>query len=129
MQTTNEIKKHKAPDVQERLEALTSKTLVTAASLPGDKVGETIADLLTAQILGAFYAHGTAEGSPGIKEFAQNFRETLANLRKLRRTVALLKCLALPCNGQAVREIEEEADILVRIFFSSLRTLEGRMKE
>jgi len=32
----------------------------------------------------------------------------------------------VPCDGQAVRTALEEVDILIRIFFSSIRTLENK---
>jgi len=117
--------KRQVPDVQTRLEEFVASALVVAGSLPEDKTGNLISDLLTEQALAAFYAHGEAEGSVSAKAFADKFRQALVSLRKFRRTIALLRVTAIPCNGEAVRTLEEEADILVRIFFSSLRTLEG----
>jgi len=34
--------------------------------------------------------------------------------------------VGFPCDGQTLRELLEETDLLIRIFFSSIRTLESR---
>jgi hypothetical protein len=50
----------------------------------------------------------------------------LTELRISRRALQLLEKAGLPCDGQAVRTALEEVDILIRIFFSSIRTLENK---
>jgi hypothetical protein len=85
-----------------------------------------VADAILNQALAAYYAHGQAGGSPSAKEFTEKFRETLEQLRLLRRTLYLLQVMALPCDGSAVTKGLEDADILVRIFFSSIRTLTNK---
>jgi len=113
-------------DVSDRLLSLTSHCLGLAGSLPEDRAGGHIAEALLRSATGAYFRHGEAEGSPSAKEFADKFRAALTELRIARRTLQLLEKAGLPCDGQAVRTALEESDILIRIFFSSIRTLENR---
>jgi hypothetical protein len=116
----------KSPDLSDRLRSFTADMATLAASLPEDRAGARLADTILNQSLAAYYAHGQAEGSPSAKEFTEKFRETLEQLRLLRRTLYLLQVMALPCDGSAVTKGLEDADILVRIFFSSIRTLTNK---
>jgi four helix bundle protein len=113
-------------DVSDRLLAFTSTLLGLAGSLPEDRAGGHLAEQLLRSATAAYFRHGEAEGSPSAKEFCDKFRACLAELRIARRALQLLEKAGLPCDGQAVREGLEEADILIRIFFSSIRTLENR---
>lgn len=113
-------------DVSDRLLAHTSNCIGLAASLPEDRAGSHLADQLLRTATEAYFRHGEAEGSASAKAFADKFREALIALRTNRRVLQLLQNVGLPCDGQAVRNGLEEVDILVRIFFSSIRTLENK---
>lgn len=113
-------------DVAERLLSFCSAMLGVAGSLPEDRAGGHLAEALLRSATGAYFRHGEAEGSPSAKEFAEKFRQALGELRVARRALQLLEKAGLPCDGTAVRYGLEEVDILIRIFFSSIRTLESR---
>jgi len=116
----------KSPDLSDRLRSFTADMATLAASLPEDRAGARVADTILNQSLAAYYAHGLAEGSPSAKEFTEKWKETLEHLRLLRRTLNLLHAMALPCDGKAVVKGLEDADILIRVFFSSVRTLTNK---
>ena len=122
-QPTNE---RRGSDVSDRLLAHTSNCIGLAASLPEDRAGSHLADQLLRTATEAYFRHGEAEGSNSAKAFADKFREALTALRVNRRVLQLLDKAGLPCDGQAVRTGIEEVDILIRIFFSSIRTLENK---
>lgn len=126
MPAKTKTEERRGSDVSERLLAFCSGMLGLAASLPEDRAGGVIADNLLRSATGAYFRHGEAEGSPSAKEFAEKFRQALTELRIARRTLQLLHKAGLPCDGSAVRMGLEEVDILIRIFFSSIRTLENR---
>ena len=86
-----------------------------------------MAEQLLRTATAAYFRHGEAEGSASAKAFADKFRECLIELRTARRALQLLAKAGLPCDGVAVRSLLEDADILVRIFFSSIRTLEAKV--
>lgn len=113
-------------DVGDRLLALTAKVISLSASLPDDRVGAKVTDELTTLAMLAYRNHGLAEGSPSAKEFAFWFREVLKTLREIRRTLHIVEKVGFPCDGQSLRELLEETDLLIRIFFSSIRTLESK---
>lgn len=116
-------------DVCDRLLTFTSQMLGLAGSLPEDRVGNQLAERILKHSTASYFRHGEAGGAPSAKEFAQKFREALSELRMLRTALVLLEKAGLPCDGQAVRDGLEEVDILIRIFFSSIRTLEGRASQ
>ena len=116
----------KSTDVSDRLRDFVSDMLGLAGTLPEDRAGNTLADAILKHSVASYLRHGEAEASPSAKEFAQKFRECLIELRTLRRVLMLLEKAGLPCDGQAVRQGLEDCDILVRIFFSSIRTLENK---
>lgn len=113
-------------DVSDRLLAFTSGMLGLSASLPEDRAGGHLAEQLLRTATAAYFRHGEAEGSPSAQAFCEKFRAALIELRTARRALQLLEKAGLPCDGQAVRSLLEEVDILVRIFFTSIRTLESR---
>lgn len=113
-------------DVSDRLLAFTSGMLGLSASLPEDRAGGHLAEQLLRTATAAYFRHGEAEGSPSAQAFAEKFRAALMELRTARRALQLLEKAGLPCDGQAVRSLLEEVDILIRIFFTSIRTLESR---
>ena len=116
----------RSTDVSDRLRDFVSDMLGLAGQLPEDRAGNILADAILKHSVASYLRHGEAEGSPSAKEFAQKFRECLIELRTLRRVLLLLEKAGLPCDGQAVRQGLEDCDILVRIFFSSVRTLENK---
>ncbi|MCX6936199.1 MAG: four helix bundle protein [Verrucomicrobia bacterium] len=121
---TNE--ERKGPDLSDRLLAFTASLLGLAGSLPEDRAGGHLAEQLLRAGTAAYFRHGEAEGSHSAKEFTEKFRVCLTELRISRRALQLLAKVGLPCDGQAVRTALEEVDILIRIFFSSIRTLENK---
>jgi len=117
---------HRSPDLKDRLLTFTSNMLGISASLPEDRAGGHLSEMLLRSATAMYFRHGEAEGSPSAKEFAEKFRACLTEIRITRRALELIKASSIPCDGLAVRQGLEDADILIRIFFSSVRTLEAR---
>ena len=74
----------------------------------------------------ALLRHAEAEGSPSAKEFADKFRLALVQLRLNRTILDLIYNGKMSSDPTAVASALEDVDILIRIFFSSIRTLENR---
>ena len=125
LKTAPKPETQRGPDLHDRLMGFTANMLGLAGSLPEDRAGGFLSEKLLQSATAGYFSHGEAEGSPSAKEFAQKFRDALAHLRASRRALRLLEKASIPCDGQAVRTGLEEVDILIRIFFSSIRTLEG----
>lgn len=124
MKTKTEPTRNGGPDLSDRLLAFTSEAIELANSLPTDRAGSMLASALLGTVTQSYYAHGEAEGSPSAKAFADQFRECLKHLRLTRRTLYLVQPLAK--GKKEVTKLLEDADILIRIFFSSIRTLESK---
>lgn len=124
MKTKTEPTRNGGPDLSDRLLAFTSEAIELANSLPTDRAGTMLATALLGTVTQSYYAHGEAEGSPSAKAFADQFRECLKHLRLTRRTLYLVQPLAK--GKKEVTKLLEDADILIRIFFSSIRTLESK---
>jgi len=116
---------HRSPDLRDRLLTFTSNMLGISASLPEDRAGGHLSEMLLRSATAMYFRHGEAEGSPSTKGFTDKFRECLTELRLSRQALQLLQASGVPCDGQAVRTALEDVDILIRIFFSSIRTLEA----
>ena len=130
MKTPTKVPKpetQRTPDLSDRLLAFTSNMLGLAGSLPEDRVGGHLSEMLLSSATASYFRHGEAEGSNSAKAFADKFRECLAQLRITRRALYLLQGSGIPCDGEAIRQGVEDADILIRIFFSSVRTLESKV--
>jgi len=123
--TTPKPETKRTPDLKDRLLTFTSNMLGLAGSLPDDRAGSHLSEMLLRSSVASYFRHGEAEGSPSAKEFAEKFRACLTELRVTRRALELLEGAGIPCDGLAVRQGLEDVDILIRIFFSSIRTLEG----
>ena len=115
----------RGPDLSDRLLTFTSEAIELANSLPTDRAGTMLATALLGTATQSYYAHGEAEGSPAAKDFAYKFRECLKHLRLTRRTLYLVQPFAE--GKKDVAKLLEDADILIRIFFSSIRTLESKV--
>jgi hypothetical protein len=124
MKTKTEPTRNGGPDLSDRLLTFTSEAIELANSLPTDRAGSMLASALLETVTQSYYAHGEAEGSPSAKDFSDKFRECLKHLRLTRRTLYLVQPLAK--GKKEVAKLLEDADILIRIFFSSIRTLESK---
>ena len=127
MNKTPPTPQRQGSDVSDRLLDHTANCLGLAGSLPDDRAGGHLADQLIRTATSAYLHHGEAEGSPSAKAFTEKFRECLVDLRTNRRVLQLLEKAGIPCDGLAVRTALEQVDILIRIFFSSIRTLEAKV--
>ena len=114
----------RGPDLSDRLLTFTSEAIELANSLPTDRAGTMLATALLGTATQSYYAHGEAEGSHLAKDFADKFRECLKHLRLTRRTLYLVQPFAK--GKEDVAKLLEDVDILIRIFFSSVRTLEQK---
>lgn len=115
----------RSTDVSDRLRDFASDMLGLAGQLPEDRAGNILADALLKHAVASYFRHGEAEGSPSAEAFANKFRECLGELRTLRRTLTLLHGSGIVCSRLAIEKGLEDCDILIRIFFSSIRTLEA----
>ena len=115
----------RSTDVSDRLRDFVSDMLGLAGQLPEDRAGNILADALLKHAVASYFRHGEAEGSPSAEAFANKFRECLGELRALRRTLTLLHGSGIVCSRLAIEKGLEDCDILIRIFFSSVRTLEA----
>ena len=112
----------RSTDVSDRLRDFVSDMLGLAGQLPEDRAGNILADALLKHAVASYFRHGEAEGSPSAEAFANKFRECLGELRTLRRTLTLLHGSGIVCSRLAIEKGLEDCDILIRIFFSSIRT-------
>lgn len=115
----------RSTDVSDRLRDFVSDMLGLAGQLPEDRAGNILADTLLKHAVASYFRHGEAEGSPLAKDFANKFRECLGELRSLRKALTLLHGSGIVCSRLAIEKGLEDCDILIRIFFSSVRTLEA----
>ena len=115
----------RSTDVSDRLRDFASDMLGLAGQLPEDMMGNILAYALLKHSVASYFRHGEAEGSSSVEVLANKFRECLGELRTLRRTLTFLHGSGIVCSRLAIEKGLEDCDILIRIFFSSIRTLEA----
>lgn len=119
--------KTEKPDVSDRLLTFVSGCLGLAGSFPEGRVSNALADSLLKPSVASYFRHGEAEGEPTAKGFAEKFREVLKELRTTRRALQMIQKTSVPCDLDSVKDLLEQADELVRIFFQSVRVLENKL--
>ena len=123
--TTKTQTEKRGGDIKTRLTEYTL-TCFTIAQTLTNKGGHFVSDDLVDSAKNALLRHAEAEGSPSAKEFADKYRLALVQLRVNRTILDLVYNGKLSSDLTSVATALEDVDILIRIFFSSIRTLENR---
>jgi hypothetical protein len=114
--------------LESRTIAMAEQSLLIAASLPEDKIGQHLSEIILQSATGAYFAHTDANAFSSLAMLIEKRRIVLLELRRLQNALRLLCKMAIPCNGQAVKCAVEEVEILIRMFISMLRVLESNQK-
>jgi len=116
----------KGHDLHDCLLAFTSNMLRVAGSLPEDRVGGHLSEQILRSATAAYFRHGESEGASTSALFVEKWRSCLEQLRLCRRALQLVEKAGLPCDGEAIRQGLRDVDYLIRVFWSSIKTLETK---
>jgi four helix bundle protein len=114
-------------DLEERLLEFSARIIRLVDALPNTRAANHIAGQLLRCGTSPYGNHGEVEAAESRKDFIHKLKICLKELRESRRWLRLLRRARL-VPTQKMTLILEEAEELIRIFFTSIRTAEKNSK-
>lgn len=111
-------------DLEERRLEFSVRIIRVTEPMKCTRAGDHIADQLLRSGTSPYGNHGEAEGAESRGDFIHKLRVCYKELRESRRWVKLIQQAALVTKPALLAELIGEADELIRIFSSSIRTAE-----
>jgi len=109
-------------NLEERLLEFAARIIRVSESLKRSRAGNHIADQLLRSGTSPFGHHGEAEGAESRDDFIHKLKVCYKELRESRRWLRLIQKAELIARPALLDGLLTEADELVRIFASSIRT-------
>jgi four helix bundle protein len=117
--------KKPAYDLEERLLEYSVRVIRVSESMVKSAAGQYIADQLLRSGTSPYGHHGEAEAAESRADFIHKLRVCQKELRESRRWLRLIQRAPLVEKPELLKELSAEAEELVRIFASSIRTAEA----
>lgn len=109
-------------DLEERLLEFASVIIDLSEKLPATRAGNHVAGQILRSGTAPYPNHGEAEAAESRDDFIHKLKICLKELRETRRWARLIKRKGWAKDETALIYILNEADELIRIFFSSIQT-------
>lgn len=109
-------------NLEERLLEFAARIIRVSESMKRSRAGNHIADQLLRSGTSPFGHHGEAEGAESRDDFIHKLKVCYKELRESRRWLRLVQRAELITRPNLLDSLLSEADELVRIFASSIRT-------
>jgi four helix bundle protein len=111
-------------DLEDRLLEFSVRVIRVTESMKRSRAANHIADQLLRSGTSPYGNHGEAEGAESRSDFIHKLKICYKELRETRRWLRLVQRGALIAKPSLLESLINEADELVRIFASSIRTTE-----
>jgi four helix bundle protein len=118
----------KAFDLEDRLLEFAARVLRLVEHLPRTSAGKHVAAQLLRSGTSPLPNHGEAQAAESAKDFVHKMRICLKELRETDRWLKLVMRVPLIRPPSKVSSLLAETDELIRIFVSSIRTAQGRIR-
>ncbi len=115
-------------DLENRLLEYSVKIIRIVEQLPNTKVGNHVAGQLLRSGTSPYPNHGEAQAAESPKDFVHKLRISLKELRETKRWLKLIQRVPLVKQPEKMDDILEETEELIKIFVSSIRTVEKKKK-
>lgn len=112
-------------DLEERLLEFSTRIISVADAIKRSPAGNHVADQLMRSGTSSYGHHGEAEGAESRADFVHKLRICYKELRETRRWLRLVERVPLIAQPEALTELLDESDQLIRIFAASIRTAEA----
>ncbi len=109
-------------EIDERLAALAVRVWRMAPALSSHDTAGYLVDPLVRTALAAYTVHGDR----GAASFEEHLRNRLQAAVEIHRGLLLVRRLELVSPGSGIEEMIDDAEVLVKMFFSGVRTMESR---
>jgi four helix bundle protein len=114
-------------NLEERLLAYAAAIIRLVESLPNSRAGNHVGGQTLRSGTSPLANHGEAESAESAEDFIHKLRISLKELRETHRWLRLAKLVPL-ATADAIAPLLKGTDELIRIFVSSVRTVEQRRK-
>jgi len=113
-------------DLEERLLAYAAMIISLVGRLPNTRAGNHLAGQLLRSGTSPFPNHGEAQAAESARDFVHKFKVCLKELRESKRWLRLIKRVPLIEPISSIDPILQETEELIKIFVSSIRTVQQR---
>jgi len=114
-------------DLEERLLEFSARIIRVVDALPNTRASNHVAAQLLRSGTSPYGNHGEVEAAESRKDFIHKLKVCLKELKETRRWLPLLNKAAMP-PPRKMTPILNEAEELIKIFFTSIRTTEKNSK-
>jgi len=116
-------------DLEERLLCFAADVIRLTRKLEKSYAGQHVAQQLLRSGTSPLANHGEGESAKSKSDFIHRLRTCLQELRESHRWLRLIERVPLTDDVEAAKTLIKEADELIRIFFTSIRTAGGTTGE
>ena len=113
-------------DLEERLLNYAADVIRITRNFESTHAGHHVANQLLRSGTSPLANHGEAESAKSKRDFLHRLRTCLQELRESSRWLKLAQLVPLTDQREPLAKLIGETDELIRIFFASIRTAEGR---
>jgi four helix bundle protein len=115
-------------DLEERLLTFSVRIIKIVEQLPNSRAGSYVAGQLLRSGTSPYPNHGEAQAAESPKDFVHKLRISLKELRETQRWLKLIQKVPLMEKPELLNNILEEAEELIKIFVTSIKTAEKNKK-
>ncbi|MDP6505590.1 MAG: four helix bundle protein [Planctomycetota bacterium] len=113
-------------DLEERLLRYSAAIIRLTENMPGSRAANHVGGQLLRSGTSPLFNHGEAQAAESSKDFVHKMKVCLKELRESARALRLLKEVPLTKDPSQVDLLAGETDELIRIFVTSIRTVERK---
>jgi four helix bundle protein len=115
-------------DLEERLLEYAVRIIKLVEQIPKTRTGNHVAGQLLRSGTSPYPNHGEAQSAESPKDFIHKLRISLKELREAQRWLKLIQRVPLIKNFELIDCLLQETDELIRIFVSSIKTAQKKLK-
>lgn len=115
-------------DLEERLLEYSVRIIKVVEKLPNSRTGNHVAGQLLRSGTSPYPNHGEAQAAESSRDFIHKLSISLKELRETRRWLKLIQRLPLLTKPDALNELLVETEELIKIFVTSIKTVEKKQK-
>jgi four helix bundle protein len=115
-------------DLEERLLEFSVRIIKVVERLPNTRTGIHVSGQLLRSGTSPYPNHGEAQAAESPKDFIHKLRISLKELRETHRWLKLIQKVPLVEKPELLNDILSETEELIKIFVTSIKTAEKKMK-
>ena len=115
-------------DLEERLLDFSVRIIKLIEKIPKTRTGNHVAGQLLRSGTSPYPNHGEAQSAESPKDFIHKLRVSLKELRETQRWLKLIQRVPLIKNSELIDNLLKETDELIRIFVSSIKTAQKKLR-